>query len=82
MDSIYVKMQYVAMDTDLDDVEEILDNQLTEKSRNKSNGGGANEKGHPPMADAGGNVTVHMPVDVVYLYGNGSKSDQVRVNIV
>ena len=79
MDSIYIKMQYVAVETDLDDVEELLDNQLIDKSRNKGNDGGANEKGHPPLADAGGNVTVQLPVDVVHLYGNGSKSDQVRL---
>ena len=73
IDSIYVKMQYAAMETDLDDVEELLDNQLVDKSRNH----GVDEKGHPPVADAGRNVTVQLPVDVVHLYGNRSKSDQV-----
>ena len=76
IDSIYVKMQYVAMETDLDDVEKLLDNQLEDKSRKK---GGINEKGRPPVADAGGNMTVLLPVDVVHLYGNGSKSDKVSL---
>ena len=77
IDSIYVEMQYVAIETDLDDVEEILDNQLVDKNRDKGSKDGVNEKGHPPVADAGGNMTVQLPVDVVHLYGNGSKSDQV-----
>ena len=78
VDSIYVKMQFVAMETDLDDVEELLDNQLADKDRNRIEGG-VNEKGRPPVADAGGDMTVQLPVDVVHLYGNGSKSDQVSL---
>ena len=84
MDSVYVKMQYVDKGNDLNDMEETLDNQLIDKSRNKDrddDDDGANEKGHSlgPVADAGENLTVLMPVDVVYLYGNSSKSDQVSL---
>ena len=77
MDSVYVKMQYVLREEDLDDVEETLDNHLGHDDEN------GNEKGYPPskvkgpVADAGGDVTVQLPVNVVHLYGNGSKADQV-----
>ena len=70
VDSIYVQMQYVAMETDLDNVEELLDSQLVDKDRNKNNEGGINEKEHPLVADAGGDMTVQLPVDVMHLYGN------------
>ena len=78
MDSVYVKMQYVTKETDWNDMEETLDDHLIDKSRDKGNDG-VNEKGHPPVADAGGNMTVQMPVDVVHLYGNSSKSDRVSL---
>ena len=79
VDSIYVEMQYVAMETDLDGVEELLDSQLVDKDRNKNNKDGINEKEHPLVADAGGDVTVRLPVDMMHLYGNASKSDHVSL---
>ena len=79
MDSLYVKMQYVAKETDLNDIEETLDKELIDKSRDKSGDGGDNEEGRPPVADAGGNVTVQLPVDEVRLFGNRSRSDQVSL---
>ena len=70
MDSVYLRMQYVVKDTDLDDFEDLLDDHLSDKDKDK--------QGHPPpVADAGADIVVTLPNDVVYIYGNGSKGDQV-----
>ena len=74
-ESIYVKMQYVMKETDLDNIEETLDEQLLEKGKDGDDDD--NDKGHPPVANAGGDVTVQLPADIVHLYGNGSTGHNV-----
>ena len=76
-DSVYVKMQYIVKEDDLDDVEETLDNHLGNDNEDDNEKEHSPSKMKSPMADAGGDVTVQLPTNVVHLYGNGSKADQV-----
>ena len=70
-ESLYVKMQYVMKDTGLDNIEETLDKQLLEKGNDELPVPG-------PVADAGGDVIVRLPVEIVHLYGNKSTGHNVR----
>ena len=77
MDSVYVKMEYVAKESDLDGFEKMLDDHLGEKGDDDDDDDD-NKQGRPLVADAGGDVTVRLPAEVVHLYGNASKGNKVR----
>ena len=78
METVYIQMNYASIADIL--AKQILLGDLDEEGSRSggSRSGGSREGGDsPPVADAGSDFTVQLPVNEIHLYGNGSRDDKV-----